>query len=265
VAPGDEVLYSQHGFLVYPLVAKQQRGVGIAAPETNLTTDVDALLERAGPKTKVVFLANPNNPTGTMLTVKELRRLHAGLPETTLLVLDAAYAEFVDREGYDSGLELVRTADNVVMTRTFSKIYGMAALRLGWMYAPRHVVEAIHKVRGPFNVSGPALAAGIAALDDQEFVARTIAHTSQERARLEAVAEKLGILAVRGVCNFVLLRFPETKGKTARDADAFLRGRGLILRGVAAYGLADCLRATIGRVEDDDRLMAALTDFMAGA
>jgi histidinol-phosphate aminotransferase len=262
VSSEDEVLYSRHGFLVYPLVAKQCRARGVAAPETNLTTDVDALLARVSPRTKVVFLANPNNPTGTYLAGAEIRRLHAGLPPATLLVLDEAYGEFVDRADYESGLALARDAQNVVVTRTFSKIYGMASARLGWLYASAPVVEGLHKVRGPFNVAGPAIAAGVAALADQAFTARAKAHNLKERARLEGAAEQLGLLAVRGVCNFVLLRFPGEPGKTVAEADAFLRDRGVILRGMVAYGLPDCLRATVGTAEQNDRLIAALHDFV---
>ncbi len=265
VAPEDEVLYSRHGFLVYSLVAKQCRATGVAAPEINLKGDIDALLERVSARTKVVFLANPNNPTGTYLTASEIRRLHAGLPGSTLLVLDEAYAEFVDKKDYESGIDLVRTAENVVVTRTFSKVYGLASARVGWMYASPGVVDAIHKVRGPFNVAGPALAAGVAAIKDQEFVKRAHAHVLKERARLEGAAEQLGLLAVRGVCNFALLRFPDEPGKTSKDADAFLRDRGIILRGMAAYGLADCLRATIGTSEQNDALIAALHDFAGAA
>jgi histidinol-phosphate aminotransferase len=262
VAPGDEVLYSQYGFSVYPLIAKQCRAVGVAAPEKNLTADVDALLARANKKTKVVFIANPNNPTGTMLSGAEVRRLADGLPPTTLLVLDAAYAEFVDDAGFDGGLELARTRPNVVMTRTFSKIYGLAGVRIGWLYGPAEVVDIAHKLRSPFNVSVPAIAAGVAAMKDQAFAQATIAHNLREKARLEGAAEQLGILATRGVCNFVLLRFSKEPGKTAKDADAFLRSRGIIIRGMTVYGLSDCLRATVGRTEDNDRLIAALQDFV---
>jgi histidinol-phosphate aminotransferase len=265
VAPEDEVLYSRHGFLVYSLVAKQCRATPVAAPETDLKGDVAALLARVTERTKVVFLANPNNPTGTYLTAAEIRRLHAGLPGSTLLVLDEAYAEFVDAPDFESGLELARTAENIIVTRTFSKVYGLASARIGWMYAAPSVVDAIHKVRGPFNVSGPAIAAGVAAIGDQAFVAKAKAHNLKERARVEGSAEQLGLLAVRGVCNFALLRFPETPGKTVRDADALLRERGIILRGMTAYGLPDCLRATVGTAEQNDALIAALQDFAGAA
>ncbi len=265
LAPGDEVLHCAHGFMVYPLIAKQARATAATAPEKDLVADVDALLARASPRTKIVFLDNPSNPKGTMLPAGEIRRLHAGLPATTILVLDAAYAELVTREDYESGLELARAAPNVVMTRTFSKVYGLAGLRLGWLYGPAEIVDVINRLRGPFNVSAPALAAGVAALGDQDFVARAVAHNEAERARLEAAAERLGVLAVRGVCNFVLLRFSGAAGRTARDADAFLRARGLILRGMTGYGLPDCLRATVGTSEQNDRLITALDDFMGDA
>jgi histidinol-phosphate aminotransferase len=262
VAPGDEVLYHRHGFLVYPLIAQQTRAIAVAAPERGLDADVDALLERVSERTKIVFLDNPSNPKGTMLPASEVRRLHAGLPGSTILALDAAYAEFVTRKDYESGLALAREAQNVVVTRTFSKAYGLAGVRLGWMYGPPEIVDVVHRMRGPFNVSAPAIAAGVAALKDQAFVARAVAHNEAERTRVEAAAERLGILAVRGVSNFVLLRFPDVAGKTARDADAFLRARGVILRGMVAYGLPDCLRATVGTVEQNGRLISALEWFM---
>jgi histidinol-phosphate aminotransferase len=264
VDPGDEVLYTRYGFAVYPLVARQLRAVGVAAPENGLTADVDALLERASARTKIVFLDNPSNPKGTMLPASEIRRLHAGLPPTTILALDAAYAEFATRDDYESGLELARTAPNVVLIRTFSKVYGLAGARVGWLYGPAAIVNVVNRLRSPFNVSAPALAAAVAALGDQAFVARAVAHNEKERARLEAAGERLGILAVHGVCNFALLRFPNEPGRTSRDADAFLRARGIILRGMTIYGLPDCLRATVGTTEQNGRLIAALQAFVDG-
>src|SRR5262249_36641000 len=151
LGPGDEGLYSEHGFLVYKIAIQAAGAAPVVAPEKHFTTDVDALLARVTAKTKVVFLANPNNPTGTYLPFNEVKRLHAGLRSDILLVLDAAYAEYVRRNDYESGLELVATAENVVMTRTFSKIYGLANLRLGWMVAPAHIADAINRIRGPFN------------------------------------------------------------------------------------------------------------------
>src|SRR5215475_4069768 len=157
---GDEAIHTTHGFLVYPIATLGSGAKPIVAPEKNHTADVDAILGKVSPRTKVVFLANPNNPTGTYLPFDEVKRLHKGLPARVLLVLDAAYAEYVRRNDYESGIELVATSENVVMCRTFSKVHGLAAIRLGWMYGPAHVVEAINRIRGPFNVNSAAIAAG---------------------------------------------------------------------------------------------------------
>ena len=176
MGPGDEGLYSEHGFLVYRIAILAAGGTPVVAPEKDYRTDVDALLARVTYKTKIVYLANPNNPTGTYIPFDEVKRLHAGLPSHVLLVLDAAYAEYVRRNDYESGLELVATSENVVMTRTFSKIYGLANLRIGWMVAPAHVADAVNRIRGPFNMNGPALAAGIAAVQDEAHVMKAIEH-----------------------------------------------------------------------------------------
>ena len=213
----------------------------MVAPEKNFTADVDAILKRVTPRTKVVFLANPNNPTGTYIPFDEVKRLHEGLPAKVLLVLDAAYAEYVQRNDYESGIELVATSENVVMCRTFSKIYGLAALRLGWMYGPAPVVDAINRIRGPFNVNAPAIAAGIAAIRDTAHVERSRAHNTHWLAWLTEEIGKLGLPVTPSVANFVLIHFPETKGRTAKDADAFLTKRGLILRQVGAYKLPNAL------------------------
>jgi histidinol-phosphate aminotransferase len=264
VGPGDEGVFTTHGFLVYKLAILSAGGTPVVAPEKNLTADVDAILAAVTPRTKIVFLANPNNPTGTYLPFEEVKRLHAGLPKTVLLVLDAAYAEYVRRNDYASGIELVSTSENVVMTRTFSKIYGLAMLRLGWCYAPAHVADALNRIRGPFNVNGPALAAGVAALADEAHVAAAVAHNEEWLPRLSAEIGALGLEIVPSVGNFLLIRFPSTPGRTAKDADAFLTGRGLVLRGVGAYGLPDCLRLTVGPAEANRLVIEALTEFMRG-
>jgi histidinol-phosphate aminotransferase len=216
-------------------------------------------------RTKIVFLANPNNPTGTYIPFDEVKRLHAGLPPHVLLVLDAAYAEYVRRNDYASGLELVATAENVVMTRTFSKIYGLANLRLGWMVGPAPVMDAVNRIRGPFNVNGLALAAGVAAIQDEEHVARAIAHNDEWLAWLTREIEALGLPVTPSVGNFLLVHFPDEPGRTAKDADAFLTGRGLILRRVDAYGLPRALRLTIGDAEANRLVVEALSDFLKGA
>lgn len=262
IGSGDEGLYSEHGFLVYKIAILAAGGVPVVAPERDLTADVDALLARVTPRTKIVFLANPNNPTGTYLPFEAVKRLHAGLPPHVVLVLDAAYAEYVRRNDYASGLELVANADNVVMTRTFSKIYGLAGLRLGWLVGPAHIVDALNRIRGPFNVNAPALAAGIAAIADEGHVASAIAHNETWLPRLTRELEALGLTVTPSVGNFVLIHFPQQAGRTAREADAFLAARGLVLRRVDAYGFPDALRLTIGDEEANLALIAALRDFL---
>jgi histidinol-phosphate aminotransferase len=262
VGPGDEGIFTTHGFLVYRIAILAAGGVPVVAEERNFQADVDAILACVTARTKIVFLANPNNPTGTYIPFDEVKRLHAGLPPHVLLVLDAAYAEYVRRNDYASGLELVATSENVVMTRTFSKIYGLANLRLGWMVGPAHVIDAVNRIRGPFNVNGPAIAAGIAAIADEEHVAKAIAHNDEWVARLTREIEALGLTVTPSVGNFLLIHFPNEAGKTARDADAFLTARGLILRRVDAYGLPGALRLTIGDAEANGLVVAALSEFM---
>ncbi|MDR6873690.1 histidinol-phosphate aminotransferase [Bosea sp. BE125] len=261
---GDEGVFTEHGFLVYRIAILAAGGKPVVVKEKSFTADVDAILAAVTPKTKIVFLANPNNPTGTYLPFDEVKRLHAGLPGNVLLVLDAAYAEYVRRNDYASGLELVAESENVVMTRTFSKIYGLANLRLGWLYGPAHVVDALDRIRGPFNVNGAAIEAGAAAIADEAHVASAIEHNDKWLAWTTAELEKLGLSVTPSVGNFILIHFPATSGKTAKEADAFLTQRGLILRAVAAYGLPDALRMTIGSEEANRLVVAALADFLAG-
>ena len=262
IGPGDEAIHTEHGFLVYPIAIRSMGGTPVVAPERDLTTDVDAILARVTDKTRVVFVANPNNPTGTYLPFREVRRLHAALPPTVLLVLDAAYAEYVRRNDYESGIELAGTAENVMMTRTFSKIYGLAGLRIGWGYGPAHVVDALNRIRGPFNVSAPAIAAGVAALGDRAHQDRAAAHNEEWLAKVTAAITALGLKVTPSVGNFILIHFPDAKGKRAVDADAFLLPRGVVLRRVEAYGLPNALRMTIGTAEANETTIAALAAFM---
>jgi histidinol-phosphate aminotransferase len=262
LADGDEAIYTTHGFLIYPIATLGTGARPVVAAETNYTASVGAILAAVTEKTKVVFLANPNNPTGTYVTFDEVKRLHKGLPPHVLLVLDAAYAEYVRRNDYESGIELVATSDNVVMTRTFSKIHGLAALRLGWMFGPAHIVAAINRIRGPFNVNTPAIAAGIAAIEDHEHQERAREHNTRWLAWLTQEIEKLGLKVTPSAANFVLIHFPDAKGKTAADADAFLVARGLILRQVSAYKLPNALRMTVGTEEANRLVVAALREFV---
>jgi histidinol-phosphate aminotransferase len=264
VGPGDEGIFTQHGFLVYRIAILAAGGRPVVAEERDHRADVDEILAKVTDRTKIVFLANPNNPTGTYLPFDEVKRLHAGLPPRVLLVLDAAYAEYVRRNDYASGLELVATAENVVMTRTFSKIYGLAGLRLGWMVGPAHVIDAVNRIRGPFNVNGPAMAAGIAAIQDDAHLSESLAHNDRWLPWLTREIEALGLKVTPSVGNFLLIHFPSAAGRGATDADAFLTARGLILRRVDAYGLPQALRMTIGDEEANRLVVKALDDFMNG-
>ncbi len=263
LSPGDKVVQSRYGFLVYRLVAMQSGARLISADETDYTASVDAILKAAGDDARIVFLANPNNPTGTYIPYTEVRRLREGLPENTMLVVDEAYAEYVDEPDYDTAFGLANEYSNVVVTRTFSKIHGLAALRLGWAYADDSVIDVLNRVRGPFNVNLPAIEAGIAAVRDTGFQQRSAEHNRQGLAFMRQQLGGMGLEVTRSAGNFLLVHFPETKGKTASEADAFLTARGLIVRPVAAYGLPGALRITIGRDDDNRKVAGALAEFMA--
>ena len=259
--PGDNIVQSQHGFLVYRLIAQQAGAETRSAPEKNLTTDVDAMLEQVDSNTKIVFLANPNNPTGSYIPYSEVKRLHANLPENVLLVLDGAYAEYVRKNDYSGGMELAGEMANVLVTRTFSKIHGLAALRLGWAYGPESVIDALNRTRGPFNVNALSQVAGIAAINDDVFQAKSAEHNDAELVRVKEAVEKAGFKTYPSVGNFVLIEFPAEPGRTSAEADAFLRSRGIVIRDVNVYGLPTCLRASIGTTEQNDDMIAAIEAF----
>lgn len=259
--PGDEGIFSEHGFLVYRIQILAAGATPVVAPEKDERADVDALLAAVTDKTRMIFIANPNNPTGTYLPFEEVRRLHAGLPKNVLLVLDAAYAEYVRKNDYEAGIELVSSARNVVMTRTFSKIYGLAGLRLGWMYGPAPIVDVINRVRDPFNVSAAAIAAGAAAMRDRAHVERAVAHNATWLGWLEKELSALGLRVTPSVGNFLLIHFPGGK-HSAEAADWFLLDRGYILRRVAAYGFPEALRMTVGSEEANRGVVAALAAFL---
>ncbi len=223
--------------------------------------DVDAILDAVTPKTKIVFLANPNNPTGTYIPFEEVRRLHAGLPPHVLLVLDAAYAEYVRRNDYEAGIELVSSAGNVVMTRTFSKIHGLAGLRIGWIYAPAHILDALNRVRGPFNVNSVAIAAGQAAIRDRAHVDKAITYNEKWLGWLTDELIALGLRVTPSVGNFLLVHFDGTSA-SAEQADAFLTSRGLILRRVAGYGFPNALRLTVGPEEANRGVVVSLAELL---
>src|SRR3954451_3110941 len=260
---GDEAISTTHAFLVYPIATMGCGAKNVVAAESNLTCDVDAILKAVTPRTKLVWLANPNNPTGTYIPFDEVKRLRAGLPPHVVLVLDAAYSDYVSRNDYELGIELVATTENTVMTHTFSKIHGLASLRIGWMFGPAHIVDAVNRIRGPFNVSTPAMLAAVAAIEDTGHVQMSKNFTEHWRGWLTDEISKLGLKVTPSVANFVLIHFPQDKGKTSAEADAYLTRRGLVLRGLNNYGLPHSLRMTIGTEEANRLVVDGLRDFMA--
>jgi histidinol-phosphate aminotransferase len=258
--PGIELIMTRHGFSIYRVAGGYAGCTIVEAPERDLTADVTAILAAVTPATRLVFLANPNNPTGSMLPAAEIERLRAGLPAQVLLVLDAAYAEYVTRPDYEAGARLVDAGENTVMTRTFSKMFGLGGLRLGWAYAPPAIVDVLNRVRGPFNVNAAVQAAGIAALAEPDWVERSVAHNTAERARVAMALTQAGIHVWPSEGNFVLADF--ATAPRAQAADAWLRARGIIVRAVAGYYLPHCLRITIGLAEENNALTGALASFM---
>jgi histidinol-phosphate aminotransferase len=258
--PGDEILYSRHGFLMYALSAKAAGATPVAAPERDRATDVDALLAAVTPRTRIVYLANPNNPTGFLLPSREIERLHAGLPADVLLAIDAAYAEYIEDPDYSAGAELVERTGNTVMLRTFSKIYGLGALRLGWAYCPPAIADVLNRARGPFNVSAAAQAAGAAALEDHDFLAESRAHNLRWRGWLAEELRGLGLTPYPSAGNFVLVGFGDRDAEAARQ---FLKARGILVRQMGAYQLPDCLRISIGTEAEMRAVVEALAEHLS--
>ncbi len=253
---GDEIIYSKHGFLMYPITALAMGARPIAADENNYTTHVDSLLAQVSNRTKIVFIANPNNPTGTYISYKELKHLRDHLRDDILLVIDAAYAEFVTQDDYDAGNRLVDEYDNVVMTRTFSKIFGLGGIRLGWCYAPLEIIDILNRIRGPFNVNHLAMAAGIAALEDEEHFQKTLKHTLYWRTEMTDILRKKGFDVLDSEGNFILVRFKDEN--QANEADNALKAEGLIVRKMGAYHLPEALRITIGNEAENKAVLATL-------
>ncbi len=260
--PGDEVVHTEHGFAMYRISALAAGATPVEVRERDRVTDVDALLAGCSERTRLVFIANPNNPTGTMIGASEIARLADGLPPRALLVLDGAYAEFVD--GYDGGAALIETRDNMVMTRTFSKLYGLGGLRVGWGYGPQPVIDVLNRVRGPFNLSTTALAAAQAAIRDTDYVEHCRAQNARWRAWLAEALAGLGVPSDTSCANFILARFADRA--EAEACDAHLQSQGLIVRRVAGYKLPNALRITVGDEIACRRVVAAVAAFKsAGA
>jgi histidinol-phosphate aminotransferase len=256
--PGDEVLYPEHGFGMYRICALAAGATPVVAPERERVVDTGAILDAVTERTRLVFIANPANPTGTMLPLSEFEALAAALPPGCLLVMDGAYVEFA--EGYDGGARMVEARDNVVMTRTFSKVYGLGGVRVGYGYAPRSIIEVLTRIRQPFNLSDIALSGAEAALRDRDWVGECLRVNAQERARLTGGLRQLGLGCDESHANFVLARFADEA--TADAADAHLKAEGIIVRAPKSYGLPHCLRITVGRPQDNDLVLAALGGFM---
>lgn len=257
VGPGDEVIHTEHGFAIYRIATLAAGGTPVEVPERERVTDVDAILSACNDRTRLVFVANPNNPTGTMIGAAELARLAEGLPPQAMLVLDGAYAEYV--EGYDAGLALVAARQNVVMTRTFSKIYGLGGLRVGWGYGPQAVIDVLNRIRGPFNLSSAALAAAEAAVRDTAYTEKCRIENARWREWMATALAELGVPSDTSTANFVLARFCDEAEALA--CDAHLRSAGIIVRQVAGYGLPHCLRITVGDESACRRVVHAVAQF----
>lgn len=255
--PGTEVIHTQHGFAMYRISALAAGATPVEAPEHERKVDVDAILEAVSFRTRLVFLANPANPTGTMLGSNEVARLAADLPEHVLLVLDSAYAEYVD--GYDGGAKLAEKRENVVMLRTFSKIYALGGLRVGWAYGPDHVIDVLNRVRGPFNLGTPQQEAAIAAVRDRDFVARSRAENARLRTWLAKALAELGVMSDTSTANFVLARFDSAA--EAEACEAHLHGQGILVRKMGGYKLPNCLRITVGDEASCRRVVHAIAQF----
>lgn len=267
---GDEILHSQHGFILYPILARTVGAIPVAVPTCGLRADVDGFLARVTERTKMIYLDNPNNPTGSYLSYSEVARLQAGLPSHVLLVLDAAYAEYVSVRDYQPGGELAKHSGNVVMVRTFSKIYALSGLRLGWAYGPSDIIEIVNRIRPPFNVSNLAQAAGVAALADAEFITLCRRHNELCRSATAERLHQLGLTTHPSVANFLLVSFAKGRGEVdavERSALAydFLKRHGIMVRKMEAYGLPWSLRVTIGRDHEMDGLVDGLAQFLDSA
>ena len=264
--PGDEVLYVRHGFMVYPIAARRAGATPVEAPDTDYTADIDALLAAVTERTKIVYLANPNNPTGTMIAQSEIERLHSGLPPHVLLVIDSAYAEYVEDPAYDDGTAMARVHPNVIVARTFSKIYGLAAERIGWAYGAPDVIDMVNRIRGPFNVTSGGQAGAVAALADQDWVASCRAENTRVRGILVEAIEALGNKGLRPVpsaANFVLVEFPESGAHTAAAANDYLSERGILTRWLPGQGLPNALRISVGTEAETRAVIDALRAFLS--
>ncbi|HXJ02293.1 MAG TPA: histidinol-phosphate transaminase [Micropepsaceae bacterium] len=263
VRPGDEVLFSAHAFSLYKIATLANSGVPVEVPTRDMNLEIGDMIARVNEKTRLIYVANPNNPTATYVPVSEMRRLHRALPDSALLVIDAAYSEYVQRNDYEAGIELVSTTNNTVMTRTFSKVYGLAGIRIGWSYCPKPVADVLNRVRAPFNINIAAQHAAVAALADVAHTETAIRHNDFWRSQVIEQIRAMGLRVDDSVANFVLIHFPDIAGRRSSDADRFLMARGIIMRACGSYDLPNCLRLTIGSEEANRAAVGALREFMA--
>lgn len=261
LTPNDEVIITQYAFLMYKICAVSCGASTVCVPEKNYKIDPEAIIKAVNKRTKMIFITNPGNPTGTYLTKTELKNLLNRLPSDILVVIDSAYAEFVPEKDYTAGEDLVDEFENVVMLRTFSKIYSMGGMRLGWMYAPAYVLDLLHRFRSPFSVNRLAQYAGIAAINDRATAKKCFEHNAKWLKQLPQRFADMGLKMTPSSTNFVLVHFPETHHKAA-DADLYLQDKGFIVRRVTGYGLPNALRITIGTDEQMEELLSHLADFM---
>ncbi len=257
---GDEILYTQHGFLMYPIAALSAGATPVKAAEPERKTDLETLFDAITDKTKMIFIANPNNPTGALVKKDALLEFHAKLRPDILLILDSAYAEFVEEENYTDGRDMVDRFDNVVMLRTFSKIYGLGGMRVGWSYSSKEIADVLNRIRGIFNLSIATQAAALAALADDDYIKRSLQVNSQQKKWITERFETLGIHVYPGEGNFILFTLG-SEGKAVACLN-FMKERGILLRGMIAYGLPDCLRMTIGLPEDMQAIDCAMREFL---
>lgn len=261
--PGDEVLFTEHGFLMYKIYTFSAGATPVEAPEKNLRADVDSILAKVTEKTKLILLANPNNPTGSYLTDDELTRLRRELPEQVILAVDAAYAECVTASDCPDGRTLAGSTENTVMLRTFSKVYGLPALRLGWMYGPAAIIDVMNRARSPFNVSSVAQATGTAAVRDTAYTQEQRALNAEQRESLSDSVSALGWHVYPSQGNFILVDFGSPE--TASAMNMHLLAQGIYVRDVKAYKLPQCLRITVGSPEENEALLESMAEFLAQA
>ena len=259
--PGDEVIYSKHGFLVYPIAIKAAGSTPISVAEKNYKADVNNIIKKASKKTKICYIANPNNPTGTYLSKKELIKLRENLPKKCLLVIDSAYAEYVDEPDYTDGLDLAKKYNNIACTRTFSKIYGLAALRVGWAYSSKEIIELMNRIRLPFNLNSVGQKAAIAAINDKNFINKAIKHNKKWKPFIEKKLNNLGLTIIPGVANFVLVKFKNTK--QANNCYTYLESKEIYVRKINEYGLPQFLRITVGLKNENITLCKTISKFIS--